>query len=69
MSASSSGPASGFSLWMANNGLGMGSSGVRFVPPLDNAAWEDLNLSTSSFEVVIKQATHQFYSLETILDE
>jgi HD-like signal output (HDOD) protein len=51
------------------NALGMGSSGERFVPPLDNAAWEDLNLSTSSFEVVIKQATHQFYSLETILDE
>jgi hypothetical protein len=51
------------------NALGMGSSGERFVPPLDNAAWEDLNISTSCFEVVIKQATHQFYSLETILDE
>jgi HD-like signal output (HDOD) protein len=51
------------------NALGMGSSGERFVPPLDNAAWEDLNISTSCFEVVIKQAKHQFYSLETILDE
>jgi HD-like signal output (HDOD) protein len=51
------------------NALGMGSSGERFVPPLDNAAWEELNLSTSCFEVVVKQATHQFYSLESILHE
>ncbi|MBW2408521.1 MAG: HDOD domain-containing protein [Deltaproteobacteria bacterium] len=51
------------------NALGMGSSGERFVPPLDNAAWEELDLSTSCFEVVIKQATHQFYSLESILHE
>ena len=51
------------------NALGMGSSGERFVPPLDNAAWEELNLSTSCFEVVTKQAAHQFYSLESILHE
>ena len=51
------------------NALGMGSSGERFVPPLDNAAWEELNISTSCFEVVIKQATHQYYSLESILHE
>ena len=49
------------------NALGMGSSGERFVPPLDNAAWEELDLSTSCFGVVINQAKHQFYSLESIL--
>jgi HD-like signal output (HDOD) protein len=49
------------------NGLGMGSSGERFVPPLDNGAWESLGLSPSCFEVVVKQAFHQFYYLETIL--
>ena len=32
-------------------------------------AWEELDISTSSFELVIKQAKHQFYSLETILHE
>ena len=51
------------------NALGMGSSGERFVPPLDNQAWEDLNISTSCFKIVVKQAKHQFYSLETILHE
>ena len=51
------------------NALGLGSSGERFVPPLDNAAWEELDISTSCFQVVIKQAEHQFYSLETILHE
>jgi HD-like signal output (HDOD) protein len=51
------------------NGLGMGSSGERFIPPLDYKAWEDLDLATSSFEVTVKQAIHQFNSLEaTILD-
>ncbi|UCG08827.1 MAG: HDOD domain-containing protein [Desulfobacterales bacterium] len=49
------------------NALGMGSSGERFVPPLNYGAWEDLDLSTSCFELVVKQAIHQFNSLETIL--
>ncbi len=49
------------------NSLGIGSSGEKFVPPLDNAAWENLELPTSSFEKVIGQATHQFKALETIL--
>ena len=52
------------------NGLGLGSSGERFIPPLDYKAWEDLDLATSSFEVTVKQAIHQFNSLEaTILDK
>jgi len=51
------------------NGLGMGSSGERFVPPLDYKAWEDLGLAINVFEVTVKQAIHQVNSLETtILD-
>jgi HD-like signal output (HDOD) protein len=54
---------------MIANGLGLGGSGERFVPPLDYKAWEDLGLATSSFEVTVKQAIHQLNSLETtILD-
>lgn len=49
------------------NSLGIGSSGEKFVPPLDTAAWENLDLPLSSFETVIGQATHQFHSLESIL--
>lgn len=50
------------------NGLGIGTSGERFVPPLDNAAWENLELSPSCFDVVTKQATHQYFALESMLD-
>ena len=49
------------------NSLGIGSSGEKYVPPLDTAAWENLDLPLSSFDTVIGQATHQFYSLESIL--
>jgi len=49
------------------NGLGMGSSGERFVPPLDYEAWNSLGLSPSSFEAIIGQATHQLFALETVL--
>ena len=49
------------------NGLGLGSSGERFIPPLDYKAWNDLGLATSSFEVIVKQAIHQLSSLETAL--
>ena len=49
------------------NSIGIGSSGEKFVPPLDTAAWENLDLPLSSFEKVIGQATHQFNSLESIL--
>ena len=50
------------------NSLGIGSSGERFVPPLDYAALENLELSPSSFEKLIGQATHQFKALETVLN-
>jgi HD-like signal output (HDOD) protein len=49
------------------NSLGIGSSGEKFVPPLDSAAWENLEFPISSFEKVVGQATHQFKALETIL--
>jgi HD-like signal output (HDOD) protein len=49
------------------NSLGIGSSGEKFVPPLDNQAWDHLKLSPSCFKTVIGQATHQFYALESIL--
>ena len=50
------------------NGLGIGTSGERFVPPLDQAAWESLGLSQTCFDVVVKQATHQFFALESVLE-
>lgn len=50
------------------NGLGIGTSGERFVPPLDNDAWDGLGLSPSCFDIVVKQATHQFFALESMLE-
>jgi HD-like signal output (HDOD) protein len=50
------------------NGLGIGTSGERFVPPLDHDAWENIGLSPTCFDVVTKQATHQFFALESMLD-
>jgi HD-like signal output (HDOD) protein len=49
------------------NGLGMGGSGERFVPPLDYKAWEDVGLSINTLEVTVKQSIHQFNSLETTI--
>lgn len=49
------------------NSLAIGSSGEKFVPPLDYDAWENLELSPNSFESVIGQAIHQFQGLESIL--
>jgi len=49
------------------NALGIGTSGEKYVPPLDHVAWDNLELSPSCFEMVIRQATHQFISLESIL--
>jgi hypothetical protein len=53
---------------VVKNGLGIGTSGERFVPPLDQAAWESLGLSPTCFDVVVKQATHQFFALESMLE-
>ncbi len=50
------------------NGLGIGTSGERFVPSLDHAAWENVGLSPTCFDVVSKQAVHQLFALESMLD-
>ena len=50
------------------NGLGIGSSGERFVPPLDNQVWDNLRLSPNTFEVIIQQANHQLFILEAFLE-
>jgi HD-like signal output (HDOD) protein len=49
------------------NALGIGTSGERFVPPLDTEAWDELELSPTCFDLVIRQATHQFFALESML--
>ncbi len=51
------------------NSLGIGSSGEKFIPPLDRSAWENLKLSPGIFEKIIGQATHQFQALESILPD
>jgi hypothetical protein len=47
------------------NALGLGSSGERFVPPLDYKAWDNLGISPVSFETTIRHATHQLVALES----
>jgi len=49
------------------NGLGLGSSGERQVPPLDDIAWDKLGLSPSCFDTVVKQAVHQLHAIEFLL--
>ena len=49
------------------NGLGIGTSGERFVPPLDTDAWNQLGLSTNCLETVIELATHQLSALDNFL--
>ena len=49
------------------NSLGIGSSGEKFIPALDDNAWENIDLTPTSFETIIGQATHQFHALESIL--
>ncbi len=41
------------------NALGLGSSGERFVPPLDPSAWDYLGLPVSVFGPTINQVDHQ----------
>jgi HD-like signal output (HDOD) protein len=50
------------------NGLGIGTSGEKLVPPLDYDAWENLDFSPNMFEPIIGQALHQFKSLQPILN-
>ena len=45
------------------NALGMGSSGERFVPPLDQDAWTCIDLSPNILSLTIKQMEHQVREL------
>ncbi len=49
------------------NALALGSSGERFIPPLDSKAWKGLEISPSCFEVVSRQAMHQVNALDSFL--
>jgi putative nucleotidyltransferase with HDIG domain len=49
------------------NALGVGTSGERFVPPLDPSAWEAAGLPAGCLEVVITQAVNQLNTLEILL--
>ena len=53
------------------NALGMGSSGERFVPPLDQDAWTCIGLSPNILALTIKQMEHQVRELVKflVLDE
>ncbi len=51
------------------NAMGIGTSGERFVHRLDEKAWEDAGISPNNFDMVIKQATHQLFTLEKILKD
>lgn len=42
------------------NGLGLGRSGNTYVPPLDGEAWESLQLSTGTLEMLLQQLELQF---------
>ena len=50
------------------NGLGIGTSGERYAPPLDTEAWDGLGLSATCFDLVLRQTTHQFFALESMLE-
>ena len=49
------------------NALGIGTSGERFVPPLDPRAWEAAGLPAGCLEMVITQAVNQLNTLEILL--
>lgn len=49
------------------NALGIGTSGERLVPPLNAQAWAALELPTSCFDMVAKQAANQLDTLAFLL--
>jgi HD-like signal output (HDOD) protein len=51
------------------NGLGLGSSGERFVPQFDDQAADRLAFSPLKLEMIINQALHQFSTLASFLGE
>ena len=49
------------------NGLGIGSSGERFIPLFDDGIWEKLKFMPTIFKSIIDQVTHQLSVFETLL--
>ena len=49
------------------NGLGLGSSGERFIPLFDDRVWDSLKLIPTIFKSIIDQVTHQLSVFETLL--
>ncbi|PCI41432.1 MAG: phosphohydrolase [Moraxellaceae bacterium] len=47
--------------WIAH-GLNYGTSGEKYVPPLDEAAWEALHIPTSALDTIIKHIDEQYQS-------
>ncbi len=50
------------------NGLGLGSSGERFIPQMDYKALENIDMPAKIFNTVAKQAVHQLASLESFFN-
>ena len=49
------------------NGLGLGSSGERYIPLFDDSVWDNLKLIPTIFKSIIDQVTHQLSVFETLL--
>lgn len=47
--------------WIAH-GLNYGTSGEKYVPPLDEAAWEILHIPVSALDTLIKHIDEQYHS-------
>jgi HD-like signal output (HDOD) protein len=54
---------------MIAHGLGLGHSGETYLPGFDADAVDHLNLSSSSLNLVIKQALHQLDFLDSMFQE
>jgi len=51
------------------NGLGLGTSGERFIPQMDYKALENIDMPNKIFNTVAQQAVHQLASLESFFKE
>lgn len=47
------------------NALRLGSSGERFVPTFDDKAWDNLDISPSILETIVRHTIHQLVPLES----
>jgi HD-like signal output (HDOD) protein len=50
------------------NGLGLGTSGERFIPQMDYKALENINMLFKTFNTVVQQTIHQLASLESFFN-